>query len=151
MSRSGYSDDLDNNWALIKWRGQVTSAIRGKRGQALLRETLAALDAMPVKRLVANEFEAAGEFCTLGVVGKARGLDLAKLDPDDAWGTAETLGKQFDVAAQLAQEIMWLNDEGCTLMEVEGKWVRETPEHRWQRMRNWVASQIKPQGKDTKD
>ena len=37
MSRSGYSDDLDN-WDLIRWRGQVSSAIRGKRGQGFLRE-----------------------------------------------------------------------------------------------------------------
>lgn len=32
MSRCGYSDDYDQ-WALIRWRGAVESAIRGKRGQ----------------------------------------------------------------------------------------------------------------------
>ena len=37
MSRSGYSDSLEN-WDLIRWRGQVASAIRGKRGQQLLKE-----------------------------------------------------------------------------------------------------------------
>jgi hypothetical protein len=37
MSRSGYSDDLEN-WSLIRWRGAVASAIRGRRGQAFLRE-----------------------------------------------------------------------------------------------------------------
>ena len=47
MSRSGYSDDIDDNWAHIMWRGRVASSIRGKRGQAMLRELLAALDAMP--------------------------------------------------------------------------------------------------------
>lgn len=30
MSRSGYNDDIDN-WQMIKWRGQVASAVRGKR------------------------------------------------------------------------------------------------------------------------
>lgn len=33
MSRSGYSEDLDM-WDLIRWRGAVKSALRGKRGQA---------------------------------------------------------------------------------------------------------------------
>ncbi|ENQ7660184.1 hypothetical protein ACEQOL_006537 [Pseudomonas aeruginosa] len=37
MSRSGYCDDLDN-WSLICWRGAVSSAIKGKRGQAFLIE-----------------------------------------------------------------------------------------------------------------
>lgn len=44
MSRSGYNDDCDG-WALIRWRGAVNSAINGKRGQAFLRELVAALDA----------------------------------------------------------------------------------------------------------
>lgn len=56
MSRSGYNDDIDN-WALIKWRGQVASAIRGKRGQKMLRDLLAALDAMPEKSLIVHELE----------------------------------------------------------------------------------------------
>jgi hypothetical protein len=49
MSRSGYSDDLDP-LALGRWRGRVASAMRGKRGQAFLREMLAAMDAMLAAR-----------------------------------------------------------------------------------------------------
>ena len=47
MSRSGYTDDYDDGyeWANIRWRGAVKSAIRGKRGQATLK---AILDAMAV-------------------------------------------------------------------------------------------------------
>lgn len=56
MSRSDYSEDLDM-WDLIRWRGQVASAIRGKRGQKLLRDLAAALDAMPVKALIADELQ----------------------------------------------------------------------------------------------
>lgn len=48
MSRSEYSENLDS-WSLIRWRGQVVSAIRGKRGQAFLRELVDALEAMPEK------------------------------------------------------------------------------------------------------
>ena len=33
MSRSGYTDECDG-WELVRWRGAVNSAIRGKRGQA---------------------------------------------------------------------------------------------------------------------
>lgn len=132
MSRSGYSDDIDN-WALIKWRGQVKSATRGARGQAMLRELLDALDAMPEKRLVANELEAEGQFCTLGVLGAKRGLELGKLDPEDN----STIANTFGIARALACEIMFKND--CDF-----GWspTPETPEHRWSRMRTWVAAQI---------
>lgn len=131
MSRSGYSDDIDS-WALIKWRGQVASATRGKRGQKLFIDLLKALDEMPVKRLVSDELiTTEGEFCTLGVLGKARGLDIASIDPEDG----EEVAKQFDIAPQLAQEIVYMNDEG---------WYAETPEGRYIRMRSWVAEQINP-------
>ena len=130
MSRSGYSDGIDN-WDMIRWRGQVASAIRGKRGQSLLKELLAALDAMPEKALVTSEYETPeGEVCTLGALGKARGIEMRGLDPDDYDGWAKTFGS----APQLIQEITYMNDE-C--------WRNETPEQRWTRMRNWVAKQIR--------
>jgi hypothetical protein len=43
MSRSGYVDDVDQK-DLAMYRGAVASAIRGKRGQALLREMREAMD-----------------------------------------------------------------------------------------------------------
>src|SRR5690348_2829748 len=91
MSRSGYSDSLDQ-WDLIRWRGAVASAIRGKRGQAFLREALAALDALPEKRLVAGELVVAegddgiaaeANACLLGAVGLRRRMDLRGVDPED--------------------------------------------------------------------
>ena len=130
MSRSGYSDDCDDNWSHLMWRGAVKSSLNGKRGQAFLRETLAALDALPEKKLVTQELEAEGTYCTLGAVGKARGMDLQKIDPEDHYVVAE----QFDIANALAREIMFMNDEGT--------WAAETPEQRWHRMRNWVAAHI---------
>lgn len=55
MSRSGYIDDYDDdNGSLAMYRGQVASAMRGKRGQAFLRGLLSALDEMPEKRLIAG-------------------------------------------------------------------------------------------------
>ena len=83
MSRSGYVDDFDEQWSLIRWRGAVRSAIKGARGQAFLREMLEALEAMPDKRLIEEELEQNGEVCALGSVGLKRGIDMKALDPDD--------------------------------------------------------------------
>lgn len=129
MSRSGYCDDLDN-WSLIRWRGAVSSATKGRRGQAFFKELLEALDAMPEKKLIADELEAEGAFCTIGVLGHKRGINMAEIDPDDP----EHVAAEFDIAAALAQEVVYMNDECC--------YHNETPEQRWLRMRNWVAKQI---------
>lgn len=129
-SRSGYHYDLDH-WALIKWRGQVASAIRGRRGQKMLRDLLAALDAMPEKALITHELETAeGDVCALGALGKQRGIDMSKIDAEEP----DDVAAAFDIAPQLAREVVYENDEGA--------WRDETPETRWQRMRNWVASKI---------
>ncbi len=129
MSRSGYIDDCDP-LDLGRWRGQVASATRGKRGQKLFIDLLKALDEMPVKKLVTDELVTnGGEYCALGVLGKARGLDMSGIDPDES----EEVGAMFDIADQLAREIVYMNDEAG--------WDK-TPEERYIRMRNWVASQI---------
>lgn len=65
MSRSGYTEDCDG-WQLIMWRGAVASALRGKRGQAFLKEMLAAFDALPEKKLTQNTLEKDGAVCALG-------------------------------------------------------------------------------------
>lgn len=134
MSRAGYHDDLDE-WALIRWRGAVKAAIRGKRGQAFLREMLAALDAMPEKCLIASELVTEqGEVCAMGAVCMARGLDVRELDPDEPEDVAGVVG----LSEAMVREIAYENDEGFC-----GAWrEEETPERRWTRMRAWVAKQI---------
>lgn len=136
MSRSGYDDNCDG-WELIRWRGAVASATRGRRGQAFFREMLAALDAIPEKRLTAHDLEVpvtgmpfslrGGEVCAIGSVGKARGVDMAQLDPYDH----EAVATAFGIPHALACEIMWMNDD-----------YHETPERRFTRMRKWIADQI---------
>lgn len=133
MSRSGYTEDYgdDNPWALIRWRGAVASSIRGKRGQAFLREMLEALDALPEKRLVAHELiNPVGEVCALGSVGAARGVAMEALDPEDY----STLAGVFGVAEPLIQEIEYMNDEGY--------WGADDAK-RWQAMRDWVVSNLR--------
>lgn len=136
MSRSNYSYDFDT-WALIRWRGAVSSAIRGKRGQEFLKELLAALDAMPYKVLASESLVTAdGDYCTLGALGAKRGIDLAIIDPDDSLTVAQTFG----VSEALAREIVYENDE-C------GSYARkETPAERWTRMRKWVSDHLKTEG-----
>lgn len=125
MSRSGYSDEGDN---LGLWRHAVERALRGKRGQAFLREMAAALDAMPTKELVAEEVVRDSEHvCALGSVALARKLDVSNLDIYDG----EDMGQAFGISRAMAQEIAYMNDE----------WVRpgrETNAERWTRMRKWV-------------
>lgn len=133
MSRSGYSDGFCNDDPLMygRWRAQVASSTRGKRGQKLLRDLVQALDEMPVKELITHELKRAdGSYCTLGVLGEKRGLDLESLDPEDY----DCVGKAFDIASPLAQEIVYMNDEYC-----EG----DTPTERWTKMRKWVGSLLK--------
>lgn len=143
--RSGYSDDC-TEWSLICWRGAVASAIRGRRGQAFLRELLDALDAMPEKRLVANSFATSdGEYCTLGVIGAARGAGLPQFDPEyaedyDPSDLRHEAAQKLGIAEALADEIMFENDEGDPAYWSPNP---ETPEQRWVRMRNWVVSKIK--------
>lgn len=134
MSRSGYNE-YDYDWNYAMWRGQVASAIRGKRGQKFLRDLIAALDALPEKQLVKNEFTCPDGVCALGAVGQARGIDLSKLDPEDDEDTRKA-ARMFDIADQLALEIVYLNDEG--------HWPGpETPEHRWSRMRAWAVQNLR--------
>ena len=139
MSRSGYSEDCEHVWL---WRGAVESAIRGKRGQQFLKDLLAALDAMPNKRLVADVFEEDGEVCTIASLGKARGIDMSTWDPDDDYYTAKIVAKAFNIAPALVQEIEFENDlDFCAKSE--------TPEARWMRMRAWVEAQIKQEPHET--
>ena len=135
MSRSGYNEDYadDEPAMFAMYRGMVASATRGRRGQALLRDILIAMNGMPVKQLIKDDLEGEnGAVCAIGAAGKLRGMDMSDLDPEDA----ETVAGRFNVADCLAREILWQNDENWW-------WRKETPEERFERMRKWVRSQIK--------
>lgn len=135
MSRSGYTDDCDDTFDLIRWRGAVMSAIRGKRGQAFLLEMFRAMEALPQKRLIKkalqDEYEDSA-VCSLGAVGRARGIDMSKIDADEY----EEVAVAFGIPNALAQEIMYLNDEGsCN---------REDAMARFARVRTWIIGHLKP-------
>ena len=139
MSRSGYTDEGEYS---ALWRGAVERSIKGKRGQTMFRDLLAALDAMPEKILAADSLVTAdGEYCTLGALGAARGLDMKPIDPEDY----DAVARSFGVAPALVREVVYMNDEAedghrC----IAGTWTYkpETPAERWTRMRKWVEQQI---------
>lgn len=155
MSRSGYSEDFDDPLQLGRWRQAVRRSLEGKRGQAFLRETLAALDAMPVKELAPDSLVTeTGGYCTLGVVGAARGLPMENLDPEDPYGVARTFG----IAQAMVREIVYMNDEyeRYRYEEIAGPpnkfyggprpyiTIEETPAERWARMRAWIVEKLLP-------
>ncbi len=132
MSRSGYSDDYEH---MNLYRSTVERAISGKRGQAFLQELAAALDEMPVKRLISNELVTEqGEVCAIGAVCKKRGLD-ANVDVEDR----DQVARLVDIAPCMAAEIEFENDEAYPSY-------KETPEEKWTRMRKWVSDNIRLRG-----
>jgi hypothetical protein len=164
MSRSGYSDDCEDVLAWGRWRGRVASAIRGKRGQAFLKELLAALDALPEKRLVANDLKVTGYGDQYGsayygdwgdplIVGGDELVDIrgnTKCIGDvcalGALGVARNLDmskvdpEDSDSVAGLFDIVHPL---ACEIMfENDEQYPLETPEMRFARMRKWIASLI---------
>ena len=126
MSRHGYvEDDRCDEYPLALWRGAVTSAINGRRGQAFLRELVAALDALPDKILIAEALAADGAFCAIGSVGAARGMDMSQIDPE----YPEAIAEAFGIAPALVQEIEWVNDEYYAADQAG----------RWKLVRDWAV------------
>jgi hypothetical protein len=128
MSRSGYSDECDD---LALYRGIVERVLRSKRGQAFLNELAVQMDAMPEKVLIAHELiNQSGGCCTMGVVCKARKLDVSKIEYEDPESVARALG----INHMMAAEIAYMNDE-YLLHD-------EAPAARWERMRKWVSENL---------
>lgn len=129
MSRSGYVDDIDYT-ELNLYRGRVARAMQGKRGQSFLRELGAAMDAMPVKELIADELiDRNGKCCAIGAVCQSRNIDVSEIDYDDP----ESVGHAVGIAESMAAEIEYMNDEAV--------YYSKTPAERWARMRKWISEQ----------
>ena len=127
MNRSGYTDDCDEDEA-DEWRRKVADAIASPQGQAFLRELATALDALPDKWLIEEQLvDEEGDYCAIGAVCRARGIDTEGMDGDGMECVAERLGVPWPLAAEIVNE----NDG-----------FRETPAARWQRMRKWVERHI---------
>lgn len=95
------------------------------------KELAAALDAMPVKRLIAGELFDGADCCSMGAVALARGITVQR------W---PHILVQLDIPEQLWDEVVNTND--CGSSGDCGSVFNETPEARWIRMRAWVDQQI---------
>jgi len=117
MSRHGYVDfDGEDVLAEGRWRGAMLSAIRGKRGQAFLRELIEALDALPAKELAAHSFTRGGEVCALGSVALKRGLDVSEFEPgegEDSWD--DEIDHDVLAATNSVSPLAW-PERSCTKM-----------------------------------
>jgi len=132
MNRSGLIESDDDYQRLNLYRANVDRCIRGRKGQKFLREMAEAMDAMPVKRLIAEELIADdGEVCAIGSVCKSRGIDVSKIDPEDPDNVAAAVG----IHRILASEIEYENDDTYWRS-------RETAEERWLRMRKWIDKNL---------
>ena len=139
MTRSGYSDDVDA-LDLGRWRGQVASAIRGKRGQEFLKRLVVALDAMPVKELVADDLVSDGSYCALGAYAAMYSPEALRLDPEDL----NAIGRELDIARQLVAEVVHENDDMSTFWCSRGPYENA---NRWRYMREWAESHIKKEAR----
>lgn len=137
---TGESDDpLD--WG--RYQAALQSSLRGRRGQQLLRDLIAGLDALPepeLSRGVLADRET-GCVCALGAVGLQRGQALDELAHEDFTRGAdpEDLAQQFDISPTLANEIVQTNDEWWHKSNE-----KQAREARFQYVKEWAMSHLRP-------
>jgi hypothetical protein len=146
MSRSSYSDDWGDEFPgqMELFRANVERSIKGKAGQARLRELRDALVALPVKELHPSIFAdgtaEAPKVCGLG----AWALAKAGGNPDAAHAMVPGDADDYETAVALKShgwpklvvlEAVYENDESWRSM-------RETPAERYHRILAWVNENL---------
>lgn len=145
MSRSGYVEDWDE-YSFI-YQGHVTRALRGRRGQKAILETIEALDAMDDKRLGKDTFGKPDcPACTLGLLAQARGVDVSAHEPfSDEHGVDEVdsfaVSKALDIAPSMVREVMYVNDTAWDNSELGQR-------QRWHYIRQWLFSKLTAPNKE---
>ena len=141
MSRYSDCDDYDwEPWMEGQAAGALRSAIRGRRGQQLLRDLIAGLDALPEPELASGVLEdpETGCACALGVVRRQRGPEAVPLridptDPDLDW---RELAEPFDISLTLANEVVAQNDYNTVNNDEQSR------RRRWVSVRAWAAGHL---------
>lgn len=151
MSRVyAWEDDEPYPNATYLFQKSVENAIKGKSGQALLREIEAALLELPEKKLLGSGVCEGGEVCMLGAVAVARAMKAGKTRAQamvtlelgaQQWGqgddendkTFKFLRRALGIKQEcLAWQLVFENDE-CYV---------PSPEERYVRMLKWVQEKI---------
>lgn len=151
MSRfdfDGDGEEYPGEYALFE--ANIDRALAGKRGQAILREMKAALEALPHKRLCQGRLADDGEVCVLGALCVKRLRDtgltfeeaVEKAEREyaemDAQALADTAGSRMKLGFHLAWKTMYANDELG-----ENYKSKTTPEKRFENVMNWINSNLK--------
>ena len=141
MSRYCDSDDYDwEPWMEGQAAGAIRSAIRGRRGQRLLRDLIAGLNALPEPELAAGSLEdpETGCVCALGAVRLQRGPEAVPLrfdpsDPDIDW---RELAEPFDISETLAHAVVAQNEYGSRRNDEQSR------RRRWLSVRAWAVGNL---------
>lgn len=154
--RIGYSDEEDFPGQFGLWQGNCQRSLKGKAGQAILRELEAALLALPSKRLIAESLvDTHGEVCAIGALAEFKGKITDDMIGHGEYDTEE-VGVELGMPRLVAWKIVEMNDlvfNGTDLVFYEGpyRWPGErpceyvpiTPEQRYERMLAWVQKQLR--------
>lgn len=160
--RIGYSDEEEYPGQFGLWQGNCQRSLKGRAGQAALRELEAALLALPEKRLIAHKIiDSEGDVCAIGALAKHKGRDILaepNVGDDDEFegdGEMEEIGMELGMPRLVAWKVVEKNDidlDGRDLVTCEGPyrwpsekpkvWISITPEVRYDRMLAWVRRQL---------
>jgi hypothetical protein len=141
MSRySDYDDYYYEPWMEGQAAGALQSAIRGRRGQRLLRDLIAGLDALQAQELAAGALEdpETGCVCALGVVRLQRGPEAVPLrfDPTDEDVDWRELAETFDISETLANAVVAQNEYGSKRNDEQSR------SRRWLSVRAWAVEHL---------
>jgi hypothetical protein len=141
MSRYSDCDGYDwEPWMEGQAAGALRSAIRGCRGQQLLRDLIAGLDALPKPELAAGALEdpETGCVCALGAVRLQRGAEAVPLrfDPTDEDVDWRELAEPFDISETLAEAVVSQNDYNTVGNDEQSRRIR------WQSVRAWAVGHL---------
>ncbi len=153
--RINYADEEDRPGQFELFQANCRRSLRGRKGQAALREFEAALLALPEKRLIKDLLAAGDDVCAIGCYAKHKGLDLTKFDPEYE---SDEVGIEAGMPRLVAWKVVALNDITLdTVWEVaygpvqRGRGVYQggiplvrdmTPEERYARVLAWVREQL---------
>lgn len=147
-------EDEDFPGQAFLWEANLERSLKGKKGQASLRELEFALLALPEKRLITDELEnLKGEVCALGALARFKGKENPKtakvletdddayyFDDDDRMETASVeLAATMGVPKMVALAIVYVNDD---------EWQPLTPEQRYDKVLKWTRRQLNAPARD---
>lgn len=140
-----YDEDFPNQAEL--YRANVQRALKGKRGQAFLKELEEALVALPEKKLIEGRICEMGKVCAMGALALKRRVSsgekiedalrwLEDEAPQEGYAdeTAAFMEKHFGVLGCLAMEVAYTNDER--------RQKDPTEEARYEKVLTWVRENI---------